>query len=90
MQRALCSLEGVAIADALGEMLAYRHYRWLLKSMQDCLLNFGFESDDSRNGDFDSRELNLNEACPPEQDASAALCVKRAVSRNEQKDDAFN
>ena len=26
MQRALCSLEGLAIADAVGEMLAYRHY----------------------------------------------------------------
>jgi ADP-ribosylglycohydrolase len=27
MQRALLSLEGLAIADALGEMLAYRHYQ---------------------------------------------------------------
>lgn len=27
MQRALCSLEGLAIADAIGEMLAYRHYQ---------------------------------------------------------------
>lgn len=27
MQRALLSLEGLAIADAIGEMLAYRHYQ---------------------------------------------------------------
>jgi ADP-ribosylglycohydrolase len=29
MQRAFCSLEGLAIADAVGEMLAYRHYQAL-------------------------------------------------------------
>ncbi|HWC59607.1 MAG TPA: ADP-ribosylglycohydrolase family protein [Verrucomicrobiae bacterium] len=60
IQRALCSLEGLAIADALGEMLAYRHYR--ASEIIDEGLPAGpwFRTDDSEMAISIVEELNLN------------------------------
>jgi len=42
LQRALLSLEGLAIADAVGEMLAYRHHRLPKLLMRGCRRARGF------------------------------------------------
>lgn len=59
MQRALVSLEGLAIADAVGEMLAYRHYR--APEIIDAGLPAGpwFRTDDSEMAISIAEGLNL-------------------------------
>jgi len=47
MQRAFCSLEGLAIADAVGEMLAYRHYQAFEIIRQGLPAGPWFRTDDS-------------------------------------------
>ena len=47
MQRAFCSLEGLAIGDAVGEMLAYRHYQAPEIVAQGLLAGPWFRTDDS-------------------------------------------